>query len=49
MISNFVDLIQFRIICQMLAKSETPHLSLEKEKVNFLYCVHLLRKAGAWN
>ena len=43
-----MDLIQFRLICQMLAKfsgfnPKGPHLSLVKEKVTF----HLLRKAGA--
>ena len=51
-VSNFIDPIQFYLICQMLAKfsrlnSKEPYLSLEKEKRNFLCFVHLLRKAGA--
>ena len=41
-ISNFIDLIQFRLICQLLAKfsgfsPRGPNLSLEKEKV--IFCV----------
>ena len=52
--SNFIDLIQFHLICQMLAKlswfnPKEPYLSLEKEKETFFCCVHLLRNAGAWN
>ena len=39
-VSNFIDLIQFHLICQMLAKFsgvefEGPYLSLEKEQENF--------------
>ena len=45
-VSNFIDLIQFRLISQMLAKFfgyfelEGPYLSLEKEKEkeNFVLC-----------
>ena len=49
--SNFIDLIQFHLICQMLAKvsgfnPRGPYLSLEK-KETFLCCVHQLCKAGA--
>ena len=40
-VSNFIDLIYFHLICQMLAKfsglnPRGPHLSLEKEKQNFV-------------
>ena len=43
-ISNFIDLIQFHLICQMLAKfsglnPNGPYVSLEKEKETF--CVVL--------
>ena len=57
-VSNFIDLIQFHLICQMLAKFsgvefKGPYLSLEKEQENFCVlftcCVHLLYNAGAWN
>ena len=39
-VSNFIDLIQFPSICQMLAKfsglnPKGPYLSVEKEKENF--------------
>ena len=43
-VSNFIDLIQFHLICQMFANflglnPKGPYLSLEKEKDNF--CVVL--------
>ena len=43
-VSNFIDLIQFNLICQMLAKfsglnPKRPYVSLEKEKQNL--CVVL--------
>ena len=43
-VPNFIDLIQFNLICQMLAKfsglnPKRPYVSLEKEKQNF--CVVL--------
>ena len=52
-VSNFIDLIQFHSICQMLEKCsglnpKGPYLSLEKER-KFLCCAHLLDKAGEWN
>ena len=50
-VSNFSDLIQFHLICQMFGKfsgfnPKGPYESLEKKK-NFLCCVHLLLKPGA--
>ena len=43
--TSIIDLIQFHLICQMLAKfsglnSKGPYLSLEKEYRNFLCFVH---------
>ena len=45
-VSNFIDLIQFHLICQMLAKfsgveSKTAISEFRKRKENFLSCVHL--------
>ena len=45
-VSNFIDLIQFHLICQMLAKFNVlgtlnrkgQYLSLEKEKEDFVLC-----------
>ena len=50
-VSNFIDLIQFHLICQMLArfsgvKSERTVSKFRKRKLG---CAHLVRKAGAWN
>ena len=49
-VSNFIDLLQFHLICQMLAKfsrvkSERTVSKFTKRKRKF--CAHLLRKAGA--
>ena len=53
-VSNFDDLIQFHLICQMMAKfsgveSERTVSKFRKRKRKFLRCARLLRKAGAWN
>ena len=53
-VSNFIDLIQFHLICQILAKfsgveSKRTISEFRKRKRNFLCCVHLLRKAGERN
>ena len=53
-VSNFDDLIQFDLICQMMAKfsgvkSERTVSKFRKRKRNFSCCARLLRKAGAWN
>ena len=53
-VSNFDGLIQFHLICQMLAKfsgikSEKTVSKFRKRKRQFLRCARLLRKAGAWN
>ena len=50
-VSNFVDLIQFHLICKMLAKfsgveSERTESKFMKRKRKFLSCVKLLHKAG---
>ena len=50
-VSNFIVLIQFYLICQVLAKfsglnPKGPYLSLEKEKIFFLFSALLLDKAG---
>ena len=50
-VSNFIDLIQFHLICQMLAKFsevefERTVSKFWKRKRKFLCCVHLLYKAG---
>jgi len=45
----FIDLIQFYLICQMLAKFsgvETERTVPKLRKRIFLYCVHLLHKEG---
>ena len=46
--SNFIDLIQFHLICQMLAKfsgfdPKGPHLSLEKETFCVVFTYFLKR------
>ena len=51
-VSNFIDPIQFHLICQMLAKfsgveSEMTVSKFRKRKRNFLCLVPLLHKAGA--
>ena len=51
-VSNFDGLIQFHLICQMLAKfsgvkSEKTVSKFRKRKRQFLRCARLLRKAGA--
>ena len=54
-VSNYIDLIQFQLICQMLAKfsgleSKRTISKLRKRERKFLCCVHLVRhKAGARN
>ena len=53
-VSNFDDLIQFHLICQMMAKfsgvkSERTVSKFRKRKRKFLRCARLLGKAGAWN
>jgi len=53
-VSNFIDLIQFHLICKILAKlseveSERTVSELRKRKRKFLCCVHQLHKAGMWN
>ena len=53
-VSNFDDLIQFHLICQMMAKfsgvkSERTVSKFRKRIRKFLRCACLLRKAGAWN
>ena len=52
-VSDFIDLIQFLLTCQMLTKfagieSERTVFKFRKRK-NKLCCVHLLYKAGEWN
>ena len=53
-VANFIDLIQFHLICQMVAKfswfeSERTVSKFRKEKEHFLcsFCVHVLHKEGA--
>ena len=49
-VSNFIDLIQFPSICQMLAKFSGSEKTVSKlRKRTFLCCVRSLHKAGAWN
>ena len=53
-VSNFIDLIQFHLISQMLAKffgavSETTVAKLRKRKRKIFVSVHLLHKAGAFH
>ena len=52
-VSNFDDLIQFQLICQMLAKFERTVSSLEKEKGNFCvvltYFVKRVREIGTFH
>ena len=52
--SNFIDLIQFHLIWQMLAKfsrveSERTVSKFRRGKRQLLCCVHLLHKASVWN
>ena len=52
--SNFIDLIQFHLIWQMLAKfsrfeSESTVSKFRRGKRQLLCCVHLLHKASMWN
>ena len=52
-VSNVTDLIQFHLICKILAKlseneSERIVSKLRKRKRKFLYCIHQLHKAGTW-
>ena len=52
-VSDFIDLIQVQLTCQMLTKfagveSERTVFKFRKRK-NKLCCVHQLYKAGAWN
>ena len=51
--SNFIDLIQFHLICHMLTKFlslnlKGPYLRLEKKRW-ILSCAALLCKVDAWN
>ena len=46
-VSNFIEIIQCHLICQMLAKFSEVESKLKKRKKNFFCCVHLLRKAGS--
>ena len=51
-VTNLIDLIQFHLICHMLAKFQGlnpkgQYLSLEKKR-QFLCCAHLLHKAGMY-
>ena len=51
-VSNFDDLIQFHLICQMMAKflgvkSGRTVSKFRKRKRKFLRCARLLRKVGA--
>ena len=53
-VSNFINFIQFHLICQMLAKfpgwiPKDGIYKFPKKKRKFLCCVHRLHKAGAWN
>ena len=53
-VSNFIDLIQFHLICQMLAtfsggESERTLSKFRERKRTFLCFALLLHKAGAWN
>ena len=49
-VSNFIDLIQFPSICQMLAKFSGSEKTVSKlRKRTFLCCVRSVHKAGAWN
>ena len=55
-VSNFIDLIQFHLICQMLTKfpwfeSERTVSKFRKRKRKFLCscCVHVLHEEGAWD
>ena len=53
-VSKFIDLIQFLVISQMLAKfsgveSERIVSKFSKRETKGLICVYLLHKAGAWN
>ena len=50
-ISNFIDVIEFHLTCQMLAnfsevESERIVSKFRKRRRAFLCCVHLLHKAG---
>ena len=52
--SNFIDLISFHLICQMLAKfsglnRKRPYGKFRKRKTKFLCSAHLLHKVGMWN
>ena len=53
-VTNFIDLIQFHLICQMLAKfsgvkSGRIMSKLTKKEKKLLSCAHLLHTAGTWN
>ena len=51
-ISNFIDPIQFHLICQMLAKFsgvESERSVSKFRKRTFLCFVYQLHKAGVWN
>ena len=55
-VSNFIDLILFHLICHMLTKfsgveseSTVSKFRKRKRKRPFFLCAHVLHKAGTWN